>query len=169
MAPAAAASLALLLAAGLIKVGTQKIGAVRARQEAAYTHGTTDDSLTPTRESLPLLPPEPDTTAWRNEVAEQPPAARRHVSITIYSAVWCGPCRLAKAWLDERQIPYITADVDLTPGARQKLRQLNSSGTIPTINIEGEIVTGFSAQLLDAAIDRAARRNILLRHVAGGG
>ena len=33
-------------------------------------------------------------------------------SVTLYSASWCGYCRVAKRFLDEQQVPYLEINID---------------------------------------------------------
>ncbi len=45
--------------------------------------------------------------------------------LTVYCRTWCGDCRRAKAWLDERGVPYVEIDVDEDATARALAESLN--------------------------------------------
>jgi glutaredoxin len=81
--------------------------------------------------------------------------AQRSVSIELYGAGWCPACRQARGWLGAQGIAYTYRDTD-DPMNKPTLRALNPRGTIPTINVDGRIVVGFSAESLQATILRAA-------------
>jgi glutaredoxin len=81
--------------------------------------------------------------------------AQRSVSIELYGAGWCPACRQARGWLDAQGIAYTYRDTD-DPTNKHTLRALNPRGTIPTINVDGRIVVGFSAENLQSTILRAA-------------
>jgi glutaredoxin len=75
-------------------------------------------------------------------------------SVLVYSAVWCGFCKKAKAWLNEKGVPYIERDVEKMPGAQaelqEKLKRANvPGGGIPVIDWGGSIVMGFDVPALE--------------------
>jgi glutaredoxin 3 len=84
-------------------------------------------------------------------------AARRSVAVTMYAASWCPSCRRARRYLLEKGISFVERDVANDGSAQQRLRQLNPRGGIPTFEIDGQILIGFSPAGLQSAIDRAAR------------
>lgn len=78
--------------------------------------------------------------------------------VTLYTTRWCPACAQARAWLERRGIPYDERDVEESPAAAARNRMLNRAGTVPTIEVEGTVLVGFSADELRTAIDRAAQR-----------
>lgn len=85
--------------------------------------------------------------------------ASRSVAIELYGAGWCASCQKARAWLDANSIPYTYRDTD--SGANNRtMHALNPKGTIPTIDIDGQIVVGFQPQALRASIRRAAEARV---------
>jgi glutaredoxin len=75
-------------------------------------------------------------------------------SVVVYSAVWCGYCKKAKAWLTRNQVPFIERDVEKTPGAQADLSaKLKASGVagggIPVIDWGGSLVVGFDVPSLE--------------------
>lgn len=85
-------------------------------------------------------------------------SARRSVKITMYSTHWCGVCTRARAYMDERRIPYTELDVERDAAASARHHALNPRGSVPTIAIDDEVLIGFSSDSLEKRIDRAARR-----------
>jgi glutaredoxin len=78
------------------------------------------------------------------------------VPIVMYSASWCGVCRNAKAWMATQGIVYEDRDVDDSPSNESAMRALNPRGGVPTFDIGGEVMVGFSPRGLVAAMQRAA-------------
>ena len=63
-------------------------------------------------------------------------------------------------WLDEQGIAYNDKDIDTDPRLRVRLHALNPSGTIPTLDIEGQVVVGYAPDQISAAIRRAAEKKV---------
>lgn len=84
--------------------------------------------------------------------------ARRNVAITMYSTSWCGVCKRARRYMKDKGISFVEHDVDQNAGARAAYRRLNPRQSVPTIQIDDEVLVGFAPQNLEAAIDRAAAK-----------
>jgi len=87
-------------------------------------------------------------------------AARRRVPVVMYSTDWCGVCRRARQYFAENQISFEEHDVDRDPRAREEYLRLNPRRSVPTIKVGDEVIVGFSAQAVNAALDSAARRRL---------
>lgn len=85
-------------------------------------------------------------------------AASHLVSIEMYSAAWCAACSRAKAWMQGQGIAYHEVDVDRRAGALAQLQTLNPRSSLPTFDIDGQVIVGFEETRLQNAIDDAARR-----------
>ena len=56
------------------------------------------------------------------------------ISITMYSADWCGDCVRSKRLLDSLQVSYEIIDVESVPGASEKVIEINGGKrSIPVI------------------------------------
>ena len=78
----------------------------------------------------------------------QAPAGK---GITLYSAVWCGYCKQAKAWLGAHGVAYNNVDID-APGGLAALAQASGGGTgVPVLVVDGKSMSGFSSSAYDAA------------------
>lgn len=82
------------------------------------------------------------------------------VSITMYVTHWCPVCVKARQWLQERGIRYTEVDVESSDNGRDKHRRLNPRGSVPTLEIEGQVLIGFSAVKVQRAIIQAAQRKL---------
>jgi len=85
-------------------------------------------------------------------------AARRSVNVTMYSTSWCGVCKQARGYMQQRQISYTEIDVDHDAAARARQQALNPRGSVPTIAIDDLVLIGFSPESLEDRINRAAKR-----------
>lgn len=74
-------------------------------------------------------------------------------AVVVYSAVWCGYCKKAKAWLTEHGVPFVERDVEKTAGAAAevagKLRAAGiPGGGVPVIDWAGSVVVGYDVAAL---------------------
>ena len=61
----------------------------------------------------------------------------------MYTTPWCGDCRNAKRFLEERGIAYEEVDIDQRPEAAEIVMKLNNGlRKVPTLDIGGTIVSG---------------------------
>lgn len=92
-------------------------------------------------------------------------SASQSISIEMYSATWCSACQAAHRWMDHEGIAYHEIDVDRQSDAISQLSVLNPRRTLPTFDVEGQVLVGFDQTALTSAImsprrlDGAARRH----------
>ena len=73
------------------------------------------------------------------------------MGVTLYTTEPCGYCRVAKALLDKRNIPYEEINLAKDPDGRAELVQLTGMMTFPQVVIDGRPLGGFQEL---AAADR---------------
>jgi glutaredoxin len=100
------------------------------------------------------------------QTAPSSSAAAAGVVVTVYGASWCKPCHQAADYLKSRGIPVIMKDVEESPEAAAEMRQkLEKSGqrggSIPVIDVRGQILVGYSRRELDRALAKAASSTVL--------
>ena len=72
--------------------------------------------------------------------------------ITIYSAVWCGFCHMAKDYLTKKDIAFTEIDIEKDPKFAQEAVDKSGQMGIPVIDINGTIIVGFDRPKIDAAL-----------------
>jgi glutaredoxin len=111
---------------------------------------------------VPLDPPRPPALAAAPSLPDGPitlATASEAISIEMYSATWCSACAHARRWLGEQGITYHEIDVDTRADAMGQLSMLNPRRTLPTFDIDGDVVVGFDSGRLSSTITGAARRH----------
>ncbi len=68
--------------------------------------------------------------------------------VILYAADWCGACRMAKQYMDRKGIAYDERNVD-EPRWAEEMRAKAGPGGIPVIDVDGQLMRGFSAQRLE--------------------
>ncbi len=74
--------------------------------------------------------------------------------ITIYSTSWCGFCKMAKKYLDDKNIAYSDKNIEEDKAAYDELMKKvdgNYMG-VPVIDINGQMILGFDRPKIDAAL-----------------
>jgi glutaredoxin len=96
--------------------------------------------------------------------ADRPPSGA--LTVIIYGASWCRPCHQAEAYLKSRGIAVVMKDIDESPGAAAEMREKlersgQHGGSIPVIDVRGQILVGYSASQLDRALAKAQSGTVL--------
>jgi glutaredoxin len=123
------------------------------------------------RDTEPLAPAAPTardnalrnsnpTQARREFEAQELANLRERVDVIVYYTSWCPACRSLRGYLAERGIRSTEYDIENDSAAKARQRALNPRGTIPTVDIEGQVLIGFNPRRIEAAIDRAARARL---------
>lgn len=88
------------------------------------------------------------------------PAVRGDISAIIYGASWCNPCHQAQALLESLGVKVTKKDIEESDAAQremqEKLRRIHrQGGSIPVIDVMGQIFVGYSEGALRAAVAKA--------------
>jgi glutaredoxin 3 len=125
--------------------------AERLRALARQTANAT--ARAPTPEPSPSVP-EPSRASearpdWR--------VLARRTHVIVYTTGWCPVCRRAKAWLDANGISYDDRNVEASSEDARTLHRLNPRGSIPTFDVEGQVMVGFSESGFVSLVQSATR------------
>lgn len=84
--------------------------------------------------------------------------ARENLTVSMYATSWCPSCKAARAYMTERGIAFVEHDIDESESARLIMKRLNPRGSVPTLDIDGAVLVGFSGKRIDATLEAAARK-----------
>ena len=85
----------------------------------------------------------------------------RDFHVVVYTTGWCSVCKRAKAWMTSQGIAYEERNIEQSSEYAGRMRAINPRGSIPTFDVEGQVLVGFSEQGLVASMQDAARRQAL--------
>ena len=68
--------------------------------------------------------------------------------IVMYSATWCGVCKKAKKYFNEKGIPFTEYDIEKSVKGRRDFKRLSGKG-VPLILIGNKRMSGFSRSFFD--------------------
>jgi len=75
----------------------------------------------------------------------------RNSDVVLYYADWCGFCKKAKRWFDERNVRYDLRDIDVSPYG-DELAEVSGGKSVPVLMIGGEVVRGFNPSAYERAL-----------------
>jgi glutaredoxin len=110
-------------------------------------------ATTPARATPTAADPEPGPQAPE-------PVSLSDVHLVVYTTSWCGVCRRAKSWMNSQGIAYEDRDVETSSENLREMRALNPRGSVPTFDVEGTVLVGFSERALVSSMQRAAQRRV---------
>ena len=90
----------------------------------------------------------------------QPPAQPEPVSaprqgVVLYCTRWCPTCYRARAYFEQRGIPYTEIDINYDKEAAKRVREwANGNQTTPTFEINGTVVVGYDEIRLNEILGR---------------
>lgn len=75
------------------------------------------------------------------------------VAVKVFSAKWCGFCKMVKAYLDDKGVDYTVVDIDEEPDAAMWLREQTGQAGVPVTLFDGkDMVIGFDRPQIDGYI-----------------
>jgi glutaredoxin len=87
-------------------------------------------------------------------------APQGNVSAIIYGASWCNPCHQAQKLLESLGVKVTKKDIEESDAAQREMQELlrrihRQGGSIPVIDVMGQIFVGYSEGALRAAVAKA--------------
>ena len=70
--------------------------------------------------------------------------------VRLFIKPYCGWCRDAIQWLEDRGVAFETFDVISDPVARKEMLQLSNQTLAPVIDVDGQILADFGTDELEA-------------------
>jgi glutaredoxin len=119
----------------------------------------------------PRAPPPPPSPAFAEDnpvVAAADEEQRlknqmKKVGVTMYVTPQCALCDRATRWFNKNGFQLRTLDVKGSETDRILLRAVNPAESVPTFDVEGKILIGYSEEALEEAILQAAEKKTARR------
>jgi len=73
--------------------------------------------------------------------------------VVVYTAPWCGWCRKTVAFLDRNGVDYTNKDIEANPGFKRELIEKSGGGSIPVVEVGGELIRGYSPSRMEQLLD----------------
>jgi mycoredoxin len=70
-------------------------------------------------------------------------AALHDGKVILYATSWCGYCKKARQFLDQKKIPYFEYDIEKSEEGKRQYRALGGSG-VPVLLVNGSVIKGYS-------------------------
>ena len=74
--------------------------------------------------------------------------------LVIYRTEWCGYCQRAEKLLDSLDVPYLVKDIEKDRAAGVEFRQRFGSSGIPVLDVDGQIIRGYSEAAIRGAVEQ---------------
>ena len=65
--------------------------------------------------------------------------------VVMYSTSWCGYCKKARRYFEEKSVAYVEYDIEKDKAAHKRFKELGGKG-VPVILVGKKKMSGFSAQ-----------------------
>ncbi|WP_163831169.1 glutaredoxin family protein [Spartinivicinus ruber] len=105
---------------------------------------TIDINQTNTYQNIELKPLGPSSVKSSN---------KRNRGVVMYSAEWCGYCKVARNYFQSNKIPFKEYDIDKNEKARQEYQELGGKG-VPLILVGKKKMSGFTQQRFESLYNR---------------
>lgn len=76
--------------------------------------------------------------------------------VIIYSTTWCAYCKMVKAYLSDKGVPWVEKLVDTDSDAHAELMEKTGGNFrgVPVTEINGNLILGFDRHSIDEALEQ---------------
>jgi glutaredoxin len=113
------------------------------------------EAKTLTFRNAPASPLSAETLLYIDELKKSADASIKNAGASetvLFSAVWCGYCKLAKTYLATKKVSYREVDIDTRDGLLAFARAGGKRG-VPFLLANGQTLSGFSSASYDAILE----------------
>lgn len=93
------------------------------------------------------------TSVAAGDASPRAGAEASQVRVELYGTSWCGYCKMAKKFFNERKIPFVEYDIEKDQNAYVRFRQYNPQGGVPFVVIGKYGIPGYSEQGYSQALE----------------
>jgi glutaredoxin 3 len=80
------------------------------------------------------------------------------MSVVLYTTPTCGYCQQLKAYLSQRDVPYVEYDVSRDERAAMEMVEVSGQRGVPVAIIGGQVVVGFNRPVIDRLLAESANQ-----------
>jgi len=103
------------------------------------------------RNTAPAVRRPPEATSAVNP--EKAPEAKRDPKVDLYVTSWCPYSQQALAYFKAKGVPFTVYDVEKDPDARRRQKEVNPTGSVPTVVINGTVLRGYNPGKFDKLLN----------------
>lgn len=74
------------------------------------------------------------------------------MDVKIYTTATCPYCRMAKDFLEKRNVKYEELNVEEKPAAAAEMVAKSHQMGVPVLDVNGKIIVGFDKQAIESAL-----------------
>lgn len=123
-----------------------------------------EETATPNPFANEPKPWDPKTPVAVEPVAETPDtmtteqleALKKKVKVTMFMTAKCSLCTSARLFMKNNGYPMSELDIEASPTDKVLLSSLNPETSVPTFDVEGNVLVGYDPNALNKAIEAAA-------------
>jgi glutaredoxin len=86
--------------------------------------------------------------------------------VVLYRTSWCGYCRQAASYMQQKGIAYVERDIETSAENKAEYRQLGGTGGVPMLVFGQKTMMGFSPANFDAAYAQFRQADSQIQQVA---
>ncbi|MFO0612449.1 MAG: glutaredoxin family protein [Polyangiaceae bacterium] len=120
-------------------------------------HTTVFVSLDPPKSSASAVATEPEPVDSGDAALQ---AAMKQVRIVMYSKGSDPFCAQVRTFLTKRKYSFTDFDVEKSETDMIQMRALDASGTVPVLDVEGNVLVGFDRQEFESTVRRVAEAKL---------
>ena len=79
----------------------------------------------------------------------------KSTKVTVYSTTWCGFCKMVKAYLESKKVPFTEVNIEEDPAAGAYVVEKTRQMGVPVTEIGDIFIIGFDRQRIDLALNEA--------------
>jgi glutaredoxin len=81
-----------------------------------------------------------------------PPPRSTQDEIVLYTTSWCGYCKMTREFFAQNQVKFTEVDIEKSPVGRKQYEAAGGKGSVPLIDINGDVIHGFDQAALKKAL-----------------
>jgi glutaredoxin len=73
--------------------------------------------------------------------------------VELYVTSWCRYSQKAQGYFKTKGVPFTVYDIEKDPNARRRQLEINPTGKVPTVVINGNVIRGYNVEIYDRILN----------------